>query len=326
MGERFGLPPPDTGIRHTLRLSVTDRCNLRCVYCMPADGAHWDRRARLPSLERMVEVVKWIDHRYPLEKVRITGGEPTLRRGLPELVRMLSSLPGSPEVAMTTNGVLLARLAPQLAEAGLARVNISLDSLDPERYREITRGGNADDAVAGIRAALDSGLTPIRLNSVLRRSGWRDDVPALLDFALENDVEVRFLELMYAGSERSWAEAEFVSASEVQKWLGTNEAPGAGSPGGGTARRDRIQWRGSQLAIGWITPVSRPFCASCNRLRLDAHGHLRRCLMDRETLPLLDLLESGDKTRAAKRMARFLDGKVTPDAMRNHLPMVSLGG
>jgi cyclic pyranopterin phosphate synthase len=276
---------------------------------MPADGAHWDRRARLPSLERMVEVVKWIDHRYPLEKVRITGGEPTLRRGLPELVRMLSSLPGSPEVAMTTNGVLLARLAPQLAEAGLARVNISLDSLDPERYREITRGGNADDAVAGIRAALDSGLTPIRLNSVLRRSGWRDDVPALLDFALENDVEVRFLELMYAGSERS-----------------TNEAPGAGSPGGGTARRDRIQWRGSQLAIGWITPVSRPFCASCNRLRLDAHGHLRRCLMDRETLPLLDLLESGDKTRAARRVARFLDGKVTPDAMRNHLPMVSLGG
>ncbi len=326
MGERLGLPPPDTRLRHTLRLSVTDRCNLRCVYCMPAEGAPWDRRARLPSLERMAETVVWIDRHYPLEKVRITGGEPTLRRGLPGLVRMLASLPRSPEVAMTTNGVHLARLAPQLADAGLARVNISLDTLDPQRYKEITRGGRVEDAVAGIHAALHAGLTPVRLNSVLRRSSWRDDVPALLDFALEHDVEPRFLELMDAGSERSWAEAEFVSASEVQRWLQVVEPPGAEIPVRGTARRSRIEWRRSPMTIGWITPVSGPFCTSCNRLRLDAHGRLRRCLMDPEMLSLLDLLDSDDESHAVRRVAQFLDGKVTPDAMQNQLPMVSLGG
>lgn len=325
MGERSGLPPPDTGLRHTLRLSVTDRCNLRCVYCMPAEGARWDRRARLPGLERMVEVVAWIGRRYPLEKVRITGGEPTLRRGLSELIRLLSPMSMVPEVAMTTNGVLLERLAPQLADAGLARVNISLDTLDPERYSEITRGGRVEDAVAGIRAALDAGLTPIRLNSVLRRSSWREDVPALLDFAREHRVEPRFLELMRTGTERAWAEKEFVSAWEVQQWLGGVDPFDDENPIRGTARRRRILWREEPLTIGWITPVSRPFCDSCSRIRLDAHGRLRRCLMDPETLPLMDLLESGDP-RLEKRVERFLEDKVEPIRMRNQLPMASLGG
>jgi cyclic pyranopterin phosphate synthase len=293
---------------------------------MPADGGWWNRRARLPSLERVVEIAAWIGRHYPLEKVRITGGEPTLRRGLPELVRMLASLPQVPEVAMTTNGLLLKRLAPQLAAAGLDRVNISLDTLDPERYSELTRGGRVGDAVAGIHTALDVGLVPIRLNSVLRRSSWRDDVPALLDFALEHGVEPRFLELMHTGTERAWAEKEFVSAPEVQRWVGPANSLDDEIPVRGTARRCRIKWKGAPLTIGWITPVSRPFCENCNRLRLDAHGRLRRCLMDPETLPLLDLLDGDDQPGVARRVAQFLNGKVTPNAMHNQLPMVSLGG
>lgn len=326
MGERSGLPPTEAAVRSTLRLAVTDRCNLRCIYCMPAGGAPWEAVSRLPSLERMAELVVWLGRIYPLDKVRITGGEPTLRRDLAELIRLLAAAPEVPEVAMTTNGMLLAGLAHELADAGLDRVNISLDTLDRDRFRELTRGGRVDDAVAGVRAAVDAGLGPVRLNSVLRRSSWRDDVPALLDFAIEHGVEPRFLELMRTGTERAWSEMEYVSAAEVRDWLDGLGGIDGEIPGGGTARRDRLRWRGALMTVGWITPVSHPFCDACNRLRLDARGRLRRCLMDPQALPLADLMDGPEASYVRRLVARYLEGKVTPHGMHNRLPMVSLGG
>ena len=327
MAKKYDHPPPERLSRHTLRLAVTDRCNLRCAYCMPAGGASWTAARRLPSLERMSELVTWLGRLYRLEKLRITGGEPTLRRGLPELIRLFATAPEVPQVAMTTNGTRLARLAGELAAAGLDRVNVSLDTLDPTRYTELTRGGNVEDAVEGIRAAAKARLDPIRLNSVLRRSSWRSDVPALLDFALEHGVEPRFLELMRTGTERAWSEVEFVPATEIQRWLDWNGGlQFTGIASHGTARRSRVLWRGSEITVGWITPVSDPFCDSCNRLRLDAKGRLRRCLMDPQTLPLLDLLEKGDDSSVQRQVEEYLGAKVAPMGMHNRLPMVSLGG
>jgi len=320
-------PPFDRSHPLTLRVSVTDRCNLRCAYCMPAGGAEWTPTDRLPTLEEMADLVIWIGRVYPLEKIRLTGGEPTLRRGLPNLVRMLAAAPEVPEVAMTTNGTRLEGLAPELAAAGMDRVNISLDTLDPERYREVTRGGRVADAVAGVHAALAAGLGPVRLNTVLRRSSWREDVPALLDFASEQRLEPRFLELMRTGTERFWSEDEFVSASVVRRWLEDRTGQRVDVVGGrDPARTGLVHWRGESVTVGWITPVSDPFCSDCSRLRLDARGRLRRCLMDPEVLPLGGLLATGDQAALRRRVGDYMAGKVTPDAMEQLLPMVNLGG
>jgi cyclic pyranopterin phosphate synthase len=294
---------------------------------MPAGGAEWTPTDRLPTLEEMADLVIWIGRVYPLEKIRLTGGEPTLRRGLPNLVRMLAAAPEVPEVAMTTNGTRLEGLAPELAAAGMDRVNISLDTLDPERYRELTRGGRVADAVAGVHAALAAGLGPVRLNTVLRRSSWREDVPALLDFASKHRLEPRFLELMRTGTERFWSEDEFVSASVVRRWLEDRTGQGVDVVGGrDPARTGLVHWRGESVTVGWITPVSDPFCGDCSRLRLDARGRLRRCLMDPEVLPLGGLLATGDQAAVRRRVGDYMAGKVTPDAMEQLLPMVNLGG
>jgi cyclic pyranopterin phosphate synthase len=300
---------------------------------MPASGIRLEMRSELLSLEALADVVAWIHESSPLRKLKLTGGEPLVRAGLPVLVSRLAALERAPELSMTTNGARLAGAAASLAAAGLARVNVSLDTLDPERYRELTRGGNLDAVLAGLEAASDAGLAPIKLNAVLRRSTWHDDVPALIDFAAERGYELRFLELMRTGTERAWCEAELIAAAEVLAWLRSHrecrlleawDEPelGVTEP----ARRGRLVWRGKELAVGWILPVSLPFCGSCDRLRLDARGRVRRCLMDPVRLPLARILRDRGPEAAARAFAAHLSAKTPPVRMDTPLPMARLGG
>jgi cyclic pyranopterin phosphate synthase len=233
---------------------------------------------------------------------------------------------------MTTNGSGLANHAASLAAAGLARVNVSVDTLDPDRYRELTRGGRIAAALEGIAAARAAGLTPIKLNSVLRRSSFRDDVPALLDLAAESGLELRFLELMRTGTGRAWCETEAIPAATVLDWLDAHpdcdlvHGHHLTQHGPEPARRGRLTWRGCELEVGWILPVSRPFCEPCDRLRLDPRGGVRRCLMDAVRLDLAAILEADGDEVARSSLADYLAGKRPPGSMDSPLPMVRLGG
>jgi len=308
-----------------LRLSITGKCNFRCCYCIPPEGVPKVAHTELLRLERLAELVAWLTAETGINRVRLTGGEPLVRRGVVELIASLSGLPQMEEVALTTNGSLLAAAAESLKNAGLKRVNISLDSLDPERFTAITRGGNLQETLEGIDAAISTGLSPVKLNAVLQRSSWMQDVPRLLDFAAEKGLEIRFIELMRTGTERAWCDSEFISASEVCEGLQI-EASSTPEVANSSAQRTVISWRGEPLIIGWITPRSHPFCAKCERLRMDAQGKLRRCLMDTATFDLHSILESEGPFVAQSKFRQFMAGKRPPLAMDNVIPMSQVGG
>jgi cyclic pyranopterin phosphate synthase len=258
-------------------------------------------------------------------RVKLTGGEALLRPGLVEFVRNLSADGGVSEVSMTTNGTRLAGLAADLARAGLSRVNVSLDTLDASRFRELTRGGTLERVTAGIDAALAARLAPVKLNAVLRRSSFEIDVPALLDFASKRGLEVRFIELMRTGPAAAFAAREFVSSREVRLRLGLAGDLETAEAEAGPARRLRVRFRGTEVVTGWIEPVSRSFCGGCRRLRLDPRGELRRCLMDAEPYPLLERLEAGD-AGLEEDVDRFLEGKRPPLSFETPRSMAAIGG
>lgn len=308
-----------------LRLSVTDRCNLRCHYCMPAGGVPKIPHSDLPTLEELSTIVGWLAAEVGVARVKLTGGEPLAREGIETLVDLLASIPCVDEISMTTNGTLLAAHARALRRAGLRRVNISLDTLDEERFALLTRGGRLRDTLAGLEAALDAELTPVKLNAVLLASSWREDVPALLDLAAARGLELRLIELMRTGTEAAWAEGELVTASRVRTWLEqhgtvTDLAARLTTP----ARRTRVRWRSREVTVGWITPLSHPFCGDCNRLRLDARGRLRRCLMDPLALDLAKVMTGGSGSTTV--LAEYLAGKHPPREMAIRLPMAAVGG
>jgi len=311
----------------TLRVSVTDRCNLRCAYCMPEEGVPLLPRSEIPPLAELASAVAWLVERYGVDRVKVTGGEPLVRCGVAEFVAAVVAIPGVTEVSMTTNGTRLPDAAREMAKAGLARLNVSLDTVDPGRFRELTRGGRVEEVLAGIDAALAAGLTPLKLNSVLRRSTFREDVPALLGYAAEKGVEIRFIELMQTGTEAAWALAERVAGSAVREWLeaqGADLAPLPARPNA-PARRTAINWNGREVLAGWIDPVSQAFCEDCDRLRLDARGRLRRCLMDDQAFPLVDLLRRGE-AHVAEAAADYVARKQAPVAMTSGSTMASIGG
>lgn len=309
-----------------LRLSVTDLCNFRCCYCMPPEGvAHKLRRDQILALEEMAQLVHWLTRHAGVERIRLTGGEPLIRPGIEHLIRQLASIPGIREVAVTTNASLLAPKAETLKAAGLKRLNISLDSIDEARFREITRGGSLARTLEGIRVAKAIGLTPIKINSVLQRSSWQREVPRLLDYAAEQGFEIRFIELMRTGTEAGWCEAEYISVDEVRQGLGTTVEPVA-TQDHSPAQRTRLDWHGAPLTVGWITPRSHPFCSRCERLRMDAQGNLRRCLMDATTLNLYQLVQNNDETALFAQFYTYVAGKMPPREMASLTAMCQIGG
>lgn len=264
-----------------LRISITDRCNLRCVYCMPAEGipnkcAHGD----LLTFEEIARVVAAAAS-LGISKIRLTGGEPLARLGLADLVRMIAGVPGVDDISMTTNGVQLARCADELKAAGLHRVNVSLDTLRPERFAQITRLGRLEDTLAGIVAAERAGLTPVKINTVVMRGLNDDEVADFARLTLAREWHIRFIEVMPVGAIAGAAVLEHVSMQEIKARIA--EAVGPLTPteermqGNGPARYFRLA--GGRGTIGFISAVSEHFCFHCNRLRLTADGKLRPCLL-----------------------------------------------
>ncbi len=309
-----------------LRLSVTEHCNFRCTYCMPDDKSIGFSAKNMIPLDKIVEIVNWLCANFGVRKVKLTGGEPLIRKGIADLIGSLYSIHDIDEVSMTTNGSMLSKHAEALIKAGLNRINISLDTLDPLKFKELTRFG-LDRTLSGIRSASEAGFSPIKLNSVLRESTWRTDVPQLLDFAAENNHEIRFIELMHTGTAIDWVMREFVSASIVKSYLKSiTKVKEIERESSQPARQSVVFWNGKLVKTGWITPQSQSFCSDCNRLRLDSFGRLRRCLMDETTLPLAEIINDNSTVEAVDITRNYLKHKTIPTEMSTAYTMAAVGG
>ncbi len=273
-----------------LRISVTDLCNLRCKYCIPEKGVPLKQHDDILTFEEIERIVREAAA-LGVTKVRITGGEPLVRRGIADLIRMVASVPEIRDIGLTTNGILLAPLAKKLKEAGLHRVNISLDSLDPDKYREITRGGDLALVLDGIRAAREAGLTPIKINTVLI-GGFNDsEIEAFVELTRRESLDVRFIELMPIGEASTWSSGHFISNETVLKRVPAL-MPLAIQDERSPARYYTLP--GALGKVGLINPISSHFCASCNRLRLTADGKLKPCLNKDAEVNLHGALGSGN--------------------------------
>jgi cyclic pyranopterin phosphate synthase len=296
-----------------LRISVTDRCNLRCVYCMPAEGVGLMAHSDILTYEEIYKVAQAAAE-LGISKVRLTGGEPLVRLGLTELVRMLASIKEIDDLSLTTNGIFLAKYAAELKAAGLHRVNISLDTLVPEQFRRISRGGNIEDVLRGMAAAKSAGLTPIKINMVVM-AGTNDN--ELLDFGRKTITDgwhVRFIECMPFGKTEN--ESVFVPVTKMKRQL---QALGKLEPcsvhkGNGPAQYFRFP--GASGTVGFITPVSEHFCFGCNRLRLTADGKLRLCLLNEDEIDLRERLRNG---MTAEELKNLIKEAVASKPLRHRL-------
>ena len=276
----------------SLRVSVTDKCNFRCTYCMPAEGLEWLRRDEILSFEEIARLVR-VMAGMGVNEIRLTGGEPLVRRDVPTLVGLLAETPGVGDLSLTTNGVLLDRLAAPLVEAGLRRVNVSLDSLSHVRFAEITRRDALDAVLRGLEAAeRHPELRPIKVNCVAVKGFTEEEVPALAALARRKPYVVRFIEFMPLDADRAWAGDKVLTGEEIRALVEEHwpleEIPAKPSS---TARRFRFADGAGEL--GFVNPVSEPFCSTCDRLRLTADGHLRTCLFSRREWDLKTPLREG---------------------------------
>ena len=274
------MPPlvDSFGRRHTsLRISVTDRCNIRCFYCMPAEGVVFRPRTELLTFE---EIERFARALVPLgvDKLRLTGGEPLVRADLPELVRMLAAIPGIRDLALTTNGMLLDKQAAALQAAGLRRINISLDTLSEETFEIITRRQGLDLVLAGIAAAQEAGFDEIRLNAIAIRGLTEQEIIPLASFARDRKLELRFIEFMPLDAEHHWSTQQVLTGAEIRRVVEEHWGPLQAAPRD-NASQPAVDFRFPDGGtIGFINPVSEPFCGDCNRLRLTAEGQVRNCL------------------------------------------------
>ncbi len=273
-----------------VRLSVTDRCDLRCFYCMPKGFRDFEAPDHWLTFDEIEKVMAAFAD-LGVKRVRLTGGEPLVRKGLPELTSRLAALPGIEDLSLSSNAVQLARDAEALYEGGVRRLNISLDSLRPDRFKEIT-GGRLDKVLAGLRAAREAGFDPIKINMVVMRGINDDEVEAVTDFCLEHGFTLRFIETMPMGETGREASEMFLDLREVRERLEKrfDLVPGV-MPGGGPARY--VQVAGTDLRIGFITPISQHFCDTCNRVRLSVDGTLYTCLGQDHSYPLREHLRAG---------------------------------
>jgi cyclic pyranopterin phosphate synthase len=282
-----------------LRLSITDRCNLRCIYCMPPEGIPLKPVSEILAYDELLRIAR-VAVSLGVRKLRVTGGEPLVRGGVVEFVRDLARIPGVDDLAMTTNGIGLAELAAPLKEAGLRRVNVSLDTIRRDRFAEITRRDRLPEVLAGIEGAIRAGLSPVKINVVLLHGLLPGEVDDFLAMARDTPVTVRFIERMPIGCSSSEG---YVSADGVRARI--LSLPGAREAAGGRpAAALDYDIPGFAGRVGLISPVSRKFCADCNRLRVTAVGRLRNCLFGRETLDLRGLLRGGGDDAAIAAMIR----------------------
>ncbi|MCL6430836.1 MAG: GTP 3',8-cyclase MoaA [Anaerolineae bacterium] len=284
-----------------LRISVTDRCNLRCIYCMPEEGVPQLEHEQILSYEEIARLARVIVG-LGLSKLRITGGEPLVRKGLERLIELLAAIPGVEDLSMTTNGILLAGMADRLAGAGLRRVNISLDSLRPDRFQAMTRRGRLEDVLEGIAAAERAGLRPVKINVVVIR-GLNDD--ETLDFAARTvspGWNVRFIEVMPLAPDPRWASDGYVPSEEIRQRIEAHfgRLRAVDGQGAGPARYYQID--GASGTIGFISPISEHFCFRCNRLRLTADGQLLPCLMSEQGVDVRSALRSGASDEALRAL------------------------
>jgi cyclic pyranopterin phosphate synthase len=332
LADRFGRVATD------LRVSLTDRCNLRCTYCMPEEGLAWLPRTEQLTDDEVIRLVRIGVELLGITEVRFTGGEPLLRRGLVGIVRATARLSPRPRVMVTTNGIGLERMAAPLREAGLDRVNVSLDTLDAERFRALTRRDRHADVLRGLTAAAAAGLTPVKINTVLMRGINEDEAAALLSFALSYGYQLRFIEQMPLDAQHHWDRHTMVTAEEILAALQPfGLSPDTVSRGTAPAETwlvpGHLDAAGEPARVGVIASVTRPFCGDCDRTRLTADGQVRNCLFATEESDLRRQLRSGasddeiaESWRVAMRGKRAGHGIDDPSFLQPARPMSAIGG
>jgi cyclic pyranopterin phosphate synthase len=327
LGDRYGRVATD------LRVSLTDRCNLRCSYCMPAEGLDWMPDEKMLTDDEIVRLITIGVERLGIREVRFTGGEPLVRRGLLDIVRRTKALEPTPDVSLTTNALGLSRMATALVEAGLDRVNVSMDSIRPETFAEITRRDRLTDVIAGLEVAHDAGLTPIKINAVLMRGINDDQAPELLAWCVERGYELRFIEQMPLDAQHDWKRAEMVTAEEILASLATRFTLTPAREPRGSAPAELWTVDGSKATVGVIASVTRPFCGDCDRVRLTADGQVRNCLFAREESDLRSALRAGAtddelaiRWVAAMRSKAAGAGIDDPTFLQPDRPMSAIGG
>ncbi|RAO56233.1 GTP 3',8-cyclase MoaA [Micromonospora saelicesensis] len=320
-------------VARDLRVSLTDKCNLRCTYCMPAEGLPWLAGPELLSDEEIVRLVRVAVELLGVTEVRFTGGEPLIRPGLVDIVTAVAALEPRPRVSLTTNGIGLDRLAPALRAAGLDRVNVSLDTLDPDRFTKLTRRPRLDAVLAGLAGAAAAGLSPVKINSVLMRGVNEDEAPALLRFALDHDYQLRIIEQMPLDAQHGWARDTMVTAEEILASLRSvfDLSPDPVERGAAPAETWLVD--GGPARVGVIASVTRPFCGDCDRTRLTADGQVRACLFATEESDLRAALRAGaDDDELARRWRTAMWGKRAghgiddPTFLQPTRPMSAIGG
>lgn len=320
-------------VHRDLRISVTDRCSLRCTYCMPEHGMTWLPRDTMLSTEEIIRLAG-VAVSLGIEEIRLTGGEPLLRRDLVDVVAGLASLDPAPEISMTTNGVGLSRIAGDLRAAGLTRVNVSIDTLQRETFIELAKRDRLQDTLDGIRAAASVGLTPVKLNSVLMRGVNDTEAPALLAFALEHDYQLRFIEQMPLDAQHAWDRSQMITGEEILGHLRTAyELTPLPDEARGSAPAELFLVDGGPATVGVIASVTMPFCGTCDRVRLTADGMIRNCLFATGETDLRTPLRAGaDDAELAGLLRASIGAKLPghginePDFLQPPRPMSRIGG
>jgi GTP 3',8-cyclase len=316
-----------------LRVSLTDKCNLRCTYCMPAEGLPWLPRAEMLTDDELLRLIRVAVELLGVTEVRFTGGEPTLRPSLVALVAQTAALRPRPTLSITTNGIGLERLAAPLAAAGLDRVNVSLDTLSPERFQAITRRDRHEAVLAGLAGAAAAGLTPVKVNAVLLRGVNDDEAVPLLEWSLAHGYELRFIEQMPLDAQHGWDRTRMVRAEEIMAALTARFRLTPDPAARGAAPAELFLVDGGPAKVGVIASVSQPFCGACDRVRLTADGQVRNCLFAREESDLRGALRSGaSDAELANRWRAAVAGKLPghgindPSFLQPDRPMSAIGG
>ena len=318
-------------VHRNLRVSLTDRCNLRCTYCMPNDFARWLPSEHQLTTDELVRVIE-IAVSEGINEVRLTGGEPLLRPDIVEIVSRINAIENPPKLTMTTNALTLEKVAKPLVDAGLTRINISLDTLDRDRFKLMTHRDRIDDVFAGIKAAQDAGINPIKINAVLLKGVNADEAPALLEWALANNLALRFIEQMPLDAGGIWERSSLVTADDIYADLSTRYEL-APCDGRGSSPAEEFFVNGGPATVGIIGSVTRPFCGACDRLRLTSDGQLRSCLFSLEEMDLRTAMRNGASDEdIAARFRKTVAGKLPghgindPKFIQPQRPMSAIGG